>query len=550
MGVRVTQTTKIVNRYTSSLWLYGPDGRVTFGRATNFVSFLTGWGATVDLGGICRYWARWQPESVAILCEGRAVTWAELDRRSDAIAAGLAERGIAAGDRLGILGQNSIGWCELVVAGFKLGAAVVPVNIRLAPEELRYIIAHAGCSAVALDAELAPRYDEIAADLKPCLRIRLEGAPGKGPTLDDLAADNPGAAVAVEIDEAAVGIIAYTSGTTGRPKGAALTQRNLLALIRLLGAAEGWTAETRTLLCVPLAFTGGIVNNLVATYGAGGTLVLERTFEPARALDLLTAERITAMIGVPVMWQGIADVSGFDEADLSRLTTAITGGAPVPEQLLRTFQRKGVLIRQAYGLTEATALVALLPPCLATAKPKAAGLPVLHTELRIVDESGADCQAGETGEILVRGPQVMAGYWGDADATASALAGGWLHTGDLGRLDRDGLLEIVDRKNDLIISGGLNVYPAEIERVLHEFPGMVEAAVVGVPDPRWGEVPAAIVRGSGPIDVEAVVAHCRSQLADYKTPRHVIVAAEPLPRSMSGKVLRRELRAKYQGDAG
>jgi fatty-acyl-CoA synthase len=499
----------------------------------------------VDLGGICRYWARWQPESVAIHYEGRPVTWAELDRRTDAIAAGLAGRGLAVGDRLGILGQNGVGWCELVVAGFKLGAAVVPLNIRLAPEELRYIITHAGCAAVAVDGDLAPSYDQIAAEVGPCLRIRLQGAAGDGPTVDDLAATPP-TLPADEIDEAAVAVIAYTSGTTGRPKGAMLTQRNLLALVRLLGASEGWTAATRTLLCVPLAFTGGIVNNFVATYGAGGTLVLERAFEPARALQLIGDERITAMIGVPVMWQGIADLPGFDAAELGRLTTAITGGAPVPEVLLRTFQRKGVLIRQAYGLTEATALVTMLPPALATEKPKAAGVPVLHTELRIVDGTGSACPAGETGEILVRGPQVMAGYWGDPDATAAAIAGGWLHTGDLGRLDADGLLEIVDRKNDLIISGGLNVYPAEIERVLAEFPGMAEAAVVGVPDRRWGEVPAAIVRGAGPVDEAALIAHCRRFLADYKTPRHVVVVDEPLPRSMSGKVLRRELRAKYQ----
>ena len=488
----------------------------------------------MDLAGICRYWARWQPDGVAIQFDGQSITWGDFDRRTDAIAAGLTARGLAAGDRLGILGQNSLGWCELVVAGFKLGATVVPLNIRLSPDELRYIVGHAGCAAVAVDADLASRYDEIAAGVGPCLRIRLEDAAGSGPTLDELAAAGPGAP-ADEIDESATAVIAYTSGTTGRPKGAMLTQRNLLAFIRQLGAAEGWSRTTRTLLCVPLAFTGGIVNNFVATYGAGGTLVLERTFEPARALQLLVDERITAMIGVPVMWQGITDVAGFDGADLSHLTTAITGGAPVPEPLLRTYQRKGVLIRQAYGLTEATALVAMLPPALATTKPKAAGLPVLHTEVRLAD-----------GEILVRGPQVMAGYWGDDAATGKAIVDGWLHTGDLGRLDEDGLLEIVDRKNDLIISGGLNVYPAEIERVLAEFPGMVEAAVVGVPDQRWGEVPAAIVRGAAPFDEAALIAHCRGLLADYKTPRHVVVVDEPLPRSMSGKVLRREPRAKYQ----
>ncbi|HMC81337.1 MAG TPA: AMP-binding protein [Acidimicrobiia bacterium] len=502
-------------------------------------------GASVDLGEICRYWARWQPEAAAVDCEGRALTWRELDRRTDAIAAGLAERGLGAGDRLGILGQNSTAWCELVVAGFKLGAAIVPLNIRLSPDELGYVIGHAGCAAVAVDADLAPRYDAIADRPGACLRLRLDGSAGEGPTVDELAAGR-GEPPAPDLGDEAPALIAYTSGTTGRPKGAVLTQRNVLALIRLLGAAEGWNSATRTLLCVPLAFTGGIVNNFVATYGAGGTLVLERTFEPARALQLLVERRITALIGVPVMWQGIADVPGFDAADLSRLTTAITGGAPVPETLLRTYQRKGVLIRQAYGLTEATALVAMLPPELATGKPKAAGMPVLHTEVRLVDPEGRDCPTGETGEILVRGPQVMAGYWGDAEATARAIADGWLHTGDLGRLDGDGLLEIVDRKNDLIISGGLNVYPAEIERVLADFPGLAEAAVVGVPDGRWGEVPAAIVRSARPIDGAEVVAHCRRLLADYKTPRHVVVVDEPLPRSMSGKVLRRELRAKYQ----
>ena len=503
----------------------------------------------MDLGGICRYWARWQPDATAVVFEGRGVSWRDFDRRTEALAGGLAASGISAGQRLGILGNNSVDWCELAVAAWKARAVAVPLNIRLSPDELAYIIGHAGCAGVAVDAGLADRYDAAAAaaGLAPPVRIRMDGAGGPGPSLDELAAGQAGMPVPPEVDEDGVAVIAYTSGTTGRPKGASLTHRNLLALINQLGRSEGWTSATRTLLCVPLAFTGGIVNNFIATHGNGGTLVLERTFEPARALELLTGLRITAMIGVPVMWQGIADVAGFDAGDLTGLTTAITGGAPVPEPLLRTYQRKGVLIRQAYGLTEATALVAMLPPAMATEKPKAAGMPVLHTEVRIVDERGNPCPAGETGEILVRGPQVMAGYWGDETATEAAVADGWLHTGDLGRLDGDGLLEIVDRKNDLIIAGGLNVYPAEIERVLAEYPGMAEAAVVGVPDRRWGEVPAAIVRGTGPaLDEAEIVAHCRRLLADYKTPRYVIVVGDPLPRSMSGKVLRRELRAKYQ----
>ncbi len=499
----------------------------------------------MNLAEVCRYWARWQPDAVAVRFEGQDTTWAELDARTDGLAAGLRKLGFAPGHRLGILGNNSVAWCEAAVAAFKLGGAVVPLNTRLAPAEIAWTVDHAGCSAVVVDADLAPRYDETAASLASVHRIRMEGAGGEGPTVDELSATAP-LADADDVDENAPAVIAYTSGTTGRPKGAVLTHRNLLAHISLVGLANGWTPATRTLLCVPLAFTGGIVNNFIATYGVGGTLVLERTFEPARALELLCTQAISVMIGVPVMWQGIASVPGFDEADLGALTTAITGGAPVPEVLLRTFQAKGVLIRQAYALTEATGTATLLPAGLALAKPKAAGMPNLHTRLQIVDDSGQPCLPGQAGEILLRGPQVMTGYWNDPQATAAALTGGWLHTGDIGRLDDDGLLEIVDRKNDLIISGGLNVYPAELERVLAELPDVIEAAVIGVPDERWGEVPAAIVRGGASIDSETVTAHCRAQLADYKTPRHVVLVDEPLPRSMSGKVLRRELRDTYR----
>ena len=356
----------------------------------------------MNLAEVCRYWARWQPDAVAVLFEGRDTTWAQLDARTDGIAAGLRKLGFAPGHRLGILGNNSVAWCEAAVAAFKLGGAVVPLNIRMAPAEIAWTIGDAGCSAVVVDADLAPRYDEAAASVPSVHRIRMEGAAGEGPTIDELAATAP-LADADDVDENAPAVIAYTSGTTGRPKGAVLTHRNLLAHITLVGSADGWTSATRTLLCVPLAFTGGIVNNFIATYGVGGTLVLERTFEPARALELMTEQAISVMIGVPVMWQGIAAAPGFADADLSALTTAITGGAPVPEVLLRTFQAKGVRIRQAYALTEASGTVTLLPPGLALAKPKAAGMANLQTRLQIVDEAGQPCLPGQPGEILVSG---------------------------------------------------------------------------------------------------------------------------------------------------
>jgi fatty-acyl-CoA synthase len=346
------------------------------------------------------------------------------------------------------------------------------------------------------------------------------------------------------VDDHDVAIIAYTSGTTGRPRGVMLTHGNVLASANQWRQADGWTRETNLLLCVPLAFTGGIVNNFMGTYGCGGTLVLEAGFEPARALELIVSTPITAMAGVPVMFQGIASAPGFASADLSAFSTAITGGSPVPPSLLKTYQDKGVMIRQAYALTEACGSVCILPAEYALERHASAGLPQVHTRIRVVDEAGAGCSAGEVGEIQVAGPQVMKGYWNDREASAAALAGGWLRTGDLGILDADGFLSVVDRRNDKIISGGLNLYPAEIENVVAGFPGVTEVGAYGVPHPRWGETVAISVGGTG-IDIPALVAHCRANLGDYKVPRFVTVATEPLPRSGSGKVLRRELRATF-----
>jgi fatty-acyl-CoA synthase len=488
------------------------------------------------------YWARFRPDHPAVRVDGVDTSWGEMDAAVSRVAGGLHARGIAPGDRVGILAANSLEWCQLALGIIHAGAALVPLNIRLAPPELGLILEHSGCRAVAFDSTHAELYR--AAPTRGAVSISLDGTPGADTTFAELAGHAPLASVPRADSDPAV--IGYTSGTTGLPKGVILTHANIAACGLQTLLAENSTSERRTLLCVPLPFTGGVINNFLATYTVGGTLVLEPGFVPDRVIELLERERITTLFAVPVMWQAIAATAAFAAADLSSLSSAITGGAPVPEALTRAYLEKGVSVRQAYALTEATGSCCLLPPELALSKLNTAGMPNAHTEVRLVDESGDETPLGEVGEITIRGPQVMGGYWDDAAATAEAIRDGWLRTGDLGRLDADGLLTIVDRKKSMFISGGLNVYPAEIERIVDALPGVAESAAFGLHHERWGEACAVVVRThSGTIDEAALVAHCRAELSDYKVPKRVFQTEEPLPRGMSGKILRSEIAARF-----
>jgi fatty-acyl-CoA synthase len=501
----------------------------------------------MNLNGVGRYWARWEPDATAIRWAGQDISWAELELRTKGLASGLQEIGLRPGDRVGILGGNCPEWCELTLATLRAGAVVVPMNPRLSPAELSRLVSDAGCAVVGYDAALAGRFAEIADQHPKVTRLGLHDgvdAELSVPTLRTT--DRQPAEVAVAANDPA--IITYTSGTTGLPRGVTLTHANVLAAAQHWQQADGWTRDINLLACVSLAFTGGIVNNFMAAYCCGATLVLEPDFDPQRALTLIVGTPINVMIGVPVMFQGIASAEGFAEADLTALRTAITGGSPVPASLLRAYQRKGVHIRQAYALSEAAGSVCLLPPRHALDRLDSAGMPQLHTRIRVVDDHDRDVATGEVGQILVSGPQVMAGYWNNPEATAATIIDGWLHTGDLGRLDEHGYVSVVDRKNDKIISGGLNLYPAEIENVVADFPGVTEVGAFGVPHERWGETVAVAVGGVD-IDVPELIAHCRHHLGDYKVPRYVWLATEPLPRSGSGKVLRRRLKESFDPTA-
>ncbi|KAA9162560.1 acyl--CoA ligase [Amycolatopsis acidicola] len=498
------------------------------------------------LAELVGYWARWQPGATAWMRNGERVSWAQAERNTGRVAAALHEAGVLPGDRIGILGANSLAWCEIALATLRAGCAVVPLNVRATPSELAYMIDTVGCRAIAVDGKHSARLDAVTADRPGILRIGLDADASASTTLDALRAREPSAvrpAASVGPDTPAV--IAFTSGTTGHPKGATLTHANIAATVDTYTRWENWGTHTKSLLFAPLAFTGGVVNALLGLYGVGGTLILE-DFHPARALEQIVAAPVTAMTGVPITYESIVALPEFAEADLSALTTAITGGSVVTEKLLKAYADKGVQLREAYGLTEACGGSTLVPREHFRTKSGTAGIPGVHCRLRIVDGEGATLPTGSVGEIAVQGPQVMSGYWGDPVATAGAIRDGWLHTGDLGRLDDDGFLSIVDRKKDMIISGGINVYPAEIERVVASFPGVEETVAVGVAHERWGETVAVVVGGE--VDLDELYAYAREHLADYKLPRYLHRATEPLPRSMSGKLLRRVVRAGFDVD--
>ncbi len=495
----------------------------------------------MNLADIGRYWARCQPNDVAITFHGSTMTWRELDTRTDEFARGFVAMGIGVGDRVAILMMNRPEWCELALATMKIGAVVVPLNVRFTATEVAFVVGDAECKVVFVEealrsgvAQLGESVAVVMAEDLDHLRVHVAGSVSRGPE-----STGPG----VEgFDEHAPAFICYTSGTTGDPKGAVLTHRSWNM------ASQGWaqavqlTSADRVVLPFPLAFTGGLAVFLF-TYWAGARLVLERSVDLDRLLELFETERVTALFAVPLIHQQLVDHPRFATTDLTSWRIASSGGAPVPVPLLHAIQARGVPMVQGFSLTEVSAAATVLPADDALRKVGSAGLPTIHSEIAIERADGGRCASGEIGEILVRGPQVMIGYWNKPAASDAALAGGWLHTGDLGYLDAEGYLYVVDRMKDMLISGGLNVYPAEIERVLSGLPGIVEVCVVGVHDEQWGEVPVVVVFGVTTSD--EILHACRRSLADYKLPRYLVFVDAPFPRNMSGKVLKRNLKSMY-----
>jgi len=343
--------------------------------------------------------------------------------------------------------------------------------------------------------------------------------------------------------------ILYTSGTTGFPKGAVLTQLGILSVTHNMMTAFGHSHRDRFMLQLPLCFTGALIPLSMPVFHAGGTVFLEKDFVPARSLELIEREKITVSCGVPTLWKLVSDETGFADADFGSMRLILCGGAPVPLSLLRVYQEKGVPFTAGYGLTEGGGFNMYLPADQVATK-SGGYIPLLWNDVRAVDREGQTLLPGEIGEIIIKGPVVMREYWNDPEASAEAVKEGWLYTGDLAKVDEDGYFYIVDRAKDMIVSGGLNTYPAEVENVIYSFPGVSQAAVIGLPHKVWGEMVAAIVvpRPGETIEEDRLIAFCRENLADYKCPKTVILT-EALPLSTAGKVLKRALREKYAGHA-
>jgi fatty-acyl-CoA synthase len=484
------------------------------------------------------------PARVAIEYGEERITYAELDARSEALSSALLRLGLGRGDRVASLTGNSPEHVELFFACAKAGLVLTPLSWRSAAAELAYQLGNAEPAALFVE----PQYDLLAdaalagADREP-LRLVLTRA-----ELDVLASEDARCELDASVDDGDDLLLLYTSGTTGRPKGARLTHRNCFWTNLSLDRTSEMSGADVVLQVLPQFHVGGWNVQPLLAWWKGATVALQRAFDPGRALELIERRRITTMMGVPATYLFMATDPRFRDADLSSLRQAIVGGAPMPEPLLQTWQERGVAIVQGYGLTEASPNVLCLPAEEAARRLGSAGKPYPHVEVRLGDPgSGASIAGPGSGELLVRGPGVFPGYWRDQAATDSALRDGWLHTGDIAERDAEGFYRIRDRLKDMYISGGENVYPAEIEAVLHEHPAIADAAVVGTPDERWGEVGMAVVvlRPGRSADEAELLTFCRGRLAAYKAPRAVRFTAE-LPRSPSGKLIKRELRERLE----
>jgi fatty-acyl-CoA synthase len=483
--------------------------------------------------------AQLTPDKLALVdaSDGARYSYAELNARANRTARLLRERfGVGTGQRVAILSENRVEYLDLLFACGKLGAILAPLNWRLASPELAYIVGDCTPSLLVF----SPTYAAVAAELGQATALAhtlpidmLLEAHDAAPVESDLQLEDPA-------------LILYTSGTTGKPKGALLSQRMLAW--NSINTIVGWelSAADVTIVHTPFFHTGGINVLTLPLIHCGGTLVLMRGFDPAECLRQIEAARVSVLFAVPTMFQMLLDEPAFERTDFASVRFLISGGAPCPVPLIRAYQARGLPFRQGYGLTEVGPNCFTLQPADAIRKAGSVGQPNFHLDARIVDAEGADAPDGAVGELLLRGPAVCSGYWNNAAASAAALRDGWFRTGDLVRRDEEGYFYIVGRQKDMFISGGENIYPAEVEELLATHPAVAEAALIGVADARWGEVGRAIVALKPGVSADAgeLIDFCRGKIANYKLPKSVVFV-ERLPRNAMGKIVKEELKRKY-----
>ncbi len=497
-----------------------------------------------------------QPDATAMLFEGRTTSYGELDRNTNKVANALLALGLKPGDHIAFIGKNSDSYFEMMFGAMKAGMIVTPVNWRLAPPEMVYIVNNAEAPVLFV----GPEFSTVVRDLLPKLTtvkhvIAMEKADGDWPAYAAWRDAQPATAPSVPIDGNVVAIQLYTSGTTGHPKGAMLSHGNL---VNLAGEAydklpewNQWTTDDASLVAMPVFHIAGTGWGLLGLYHGAKNVIL-RDFDPNAVLDMFQTQGISKAILVPAAMQFVVRHPRARQIDYSRLKYMIYGASPCPLDLLKECMEVfGCGFVQMYGMTETTGAITILDPedhvPEGSKRMRSAGKAMAGVEMAILDADGNKLPPGETGEIASRSASNMVGYWKMPEATRATISDdNWLRTGDAGYIDQDGYIYVQDRIKDMIISGGENIYPAEVENAVFGHPGVADVAVIGVPDDKWGETVKAIVvrRPDAQVTPDEIIAWARQQIASYKAPRSVEFI-DALPRNPSGKILRRELREPY-----
>ncbi len=510
---------------------------------------------TINVGELLTRRAHISPDLEATyepMAGGRRLSYRQLNARSNRVANGLRSLGVAQGDRVGLLLMNGSEFAEAFFAVGKIGAINVPLNWRLVPDELEFILKDAGVSVIFYSSEFAASIAELKSrgDRTDLVHFIQLG----GETADYAASYDAFIAMASDAEPPSAGadddllFIMYTSGTTGLPKGVMHSHSTVMWAMLTIAATADMRYKDRYLLSLPMFHVGALTPVIGCIY-KGSTLVLLKAFDPKLSWELIGSERITTTLMVPAMLQFMLATYKPDEHDASTLRWVMSGAAPVPVTLIRAYEAMGIEIHQVYGLTESGGPACLITADDALVRAGSTGRSFFHTDVKIANHDGIEVARDTPGEVLVRGPHIMIGYWNRPEATADTIKDGWLYTGDIATMDSDGFVTIMDRAKDMLISGGENIYPAELENVVLGNPKVADAAIIGVPSAKWGESPLAIVVKKDDSLTEAeVIEWCKGKLAPFKMIRMVRFATD-IPRNPTGKILKRLLRDEYKLDA-
>jgi fatty-acyl-CoA synthase len=486
-------------------------------------------------------------EALSDLTSGTRYTYVQLNEHANQAANFLQKKyGVQKGNRVSILAHNNIAYVDILFGLGKIGAILAPLNWRLTSRELSFIVNDCQPKVLIVGSDFVPVFNDMKNTIQVEHIISLEEAdiPGTASYEELLRMASPSEPARPQVSEEDGYCILYTSGTTSRPKGAVLPHRQILWNAINTVISWGLSEQDVSPILTPMFHSGGLFVFLVPLFYAGGRIVLARAFDPDASLQMIVEEKCTVILGVPTLFQAWMNSPHFAEADFSHVHFFISGGAPCPPSLIETWHKqKNVVMRQGYGLTEVGVNCFSMTDEDALRKMGSVGKPIFHSEMRIVDTDGNDVSVGRTGELLIKGPHVCTGYWNNPTATAESLRDGWFHTGDMARMDEEGYFYIAGRLKDMIISGGENIYAAEVETVFREHECVQDAALIGQPDEKWGEVGLMIValKPNHSVTAGELLQFCQGRLAKYKIPKR-IEFVEALPYSPYGKVMKAELR--------